>query len=211
MLNKWRAITACTPDYVDEATCLSTSCIEHGVPFTIYPYIDKGNWVLNCEHTVQIIYDALEESHGVNILWLDADSIMNSYPFLFDNFKFNIGVYKRKNTEAYAKRHQDNSGYHYESGTIFYANRKETRLFVATQLGRLMKYDNVSKFDAVTPMKLFDYPSTNHMLRAPDCKLTIGELPVSYHWPMNNPQPDEQCDKPVIIQDMVGSSKRRKR
>lgn len=209
MASKWRAITACTPDYADEVARLSASCIKHGVTLTVYPYKDKESWILNCEHTVQVMRDALEDSPRINVVWLDADSVVNDYPSLFDDFPHDIGVYKRKNTAAYVKRHQDNSGVHYESGTIFLRNNKRTRAFIHMQLARLLKYDEARKLNAVTPMKLPDYPSLNHLLR--DCDLDIGLLPVAYHCPMNNPQPEEVCDSPVIIQDMVGSFKRRGR
>lgn len=208
MSNTWRAITACTPDYTDEIMRLAASCVEHGVPLSIYPYLDLGDWVLNCEHTVNIMVDALVETPTHNIVWLDADSIVKSYPFLFDDFPYDIGVYKRKNTDAYVKRHQDNSGFHYESGTIFLANNIVTNSFVLSQAIALEQYSREHKFKTATPMKLPDYPSLNHRLR--ESSLSIGELPVAYHCPLSNPQPEEVCDKPVIIQDMVGSSKRRK-
>ena len=207
--NPWRAITACTPDYVDEATRLAASCVLHNVTLTIYPYKDLGDWCRNCEHTVKVMYDALWEHLGHNIVWLDADCVVASYPLVFDNFSHDIGVYKRANTERYAQRHNDNSGFHYESGAIFFTNNDAIKEFLRDQHKALVEYGNALKSNAITPMRLPDYPSLNHLLR--DCNLNIGLLPVAYHYPMNNPQPEEVCDNPVIIQDMVGSSKRRQR
>lgn len=208
-MNPWYAITSCTSDYKPEVLRLAESCIEHRVPLIVYPHDDMGSWVLNCEHTVKVMDRALQENPNHNILWLDADAIVTDYPSLLDNFQHDIGVYKRKNTDAYAKCHQDDSGFHYESGMIFLRNVLVVQEFLAHQIAKLNEYDNMRRKSTATPMKLPDYPSLNHMLHY--CDLDIGLLPVEYHWPLNNPQPDEACENPVIIQDMVGSTKRRER
>lgn len=208
-MNPWYAITSCTSDYKPEVLRLAESCIEHRVPLIVYPHDDMGSWVLNCEHTVKVMHKALWENPNHNILWLDADAIVADYPFLLDDFQHEIGVYKRKNTEAYAKRHQDDSGFHYESGMIFFRNIPQVREFLTYQVAKLTEYSRLRRESTPTPMKLPDYPSLNHLLR--ESSLDIGELPVSYHWPLNNPQPDEKCESPIIIQDMVGSTKRRER
>jgi len=56
-------------------------------------HVEKtGDWLHMVQHKPQFMLDKLLE-HKRDILWLDADSIVNSYPHLFVNFKGDVGVH----------------------------------------------------------------------------------------------------------------------
>jgi hypothetical protein len=52
----------------------------------------KGNWLGTVQYKAQFMLDKLLE-HKRDVLWLDADSVVNSYPELFCNFKGDVGVH----------------------------------------------------------------------------------------------------------------------
>jgi hypothetical protein len=52
----------------------------------------QGDWLANVHYKTNFMLDKLRE-HKRDILWLDADSVVNHYPTIFDNFDGDLGVH----------------------------------------------------------------------------------------------------------------------
>ena len=72
--------------YEEEVVHLRQSLEQFEVPHTIYPIESKGNWEKNCQQKAICILDALE-SYSSNIVWVDADAVLNQYPGLFSELE----------------------------------------------------------------------------------------------------------------------------
>lgn len=76
--------------YEQEIIYLTESLKKNNVTnYDIVPYDNLGNWTLNCQVKAEIIYNQLKK-YNIPIVWLDADSVLYDYPYLFENINLNI-------------------------------------------------------------------------------------------------------------------------
>jgi hypothetical protein len=207
----WIILTAYTPDYEWEFERLKASAKVISLPVYSRPIISSGDWRRDCEQTPVAILHWLETT-PYSILWLDSDSIVIRYPELIDKIeidgKDDMALYPRLNSASYAAHHKDDYPWHYETGTIYYRNNQKVKDFLKNQIKLLSDYKGQRR------MSEFWYPSSDHLLKRPLCPVTIYPLPVEYAFPLGHRQPEEICTLPggpVILQDMVGSRKRKER
>ena len=86
-------------DYVAAANNLVQSCNRLNVPVLSYGYQSLGEWTKNTMVKSKIILEALT-SQDRDVIWLDADAEMKSYPLLFDkladqcdiSFRYHRGI-----------------------------------------------------------------------------------------------------------------------
>ena len=109
------SFTVKTP-YQAAAKKLADSMNEFSIPGRIYSTKSKGLWRDNCFVTNHIILKALRDYPDKNIVWIDADAYFQAYPKLFDDYKYDLGMYYRIVPGRYGGHRQCCSG------TIFMRN-----------------------------------------------------------------------------------------
>ncbi len=81
-----------TPPYKELAARMRKSVSRFGFETDVVAIESRGDWIANVHYKTNFMLDKLRE-HKRDILWLDADSVVNSYPTLFDNFDGDLGVH----------------------------------------------------------------------------------------------------------------------
>jgi hypothetical protein len=87
------SFTRNTP-YEVEARHLWESLVEFTVPHIIFGLENKGPWIANCKAANYVILQAFQWFPDRNVVWLDADSRVRKPPTLFDQYGYDIGVYR---------------------------------------------------------------------------------------------------------------------
>ena len=103
--------------YEKEVEHLRQSLETFDLPHTIYPIDSKGSWEKNCQQKANCLLQALE-SYSSNIVWVDADAIINQPPVLFDQLQCDLAFYR-----FFLDRRV-------RSGTLFLRNQAITKKFV---------------------------------------------------------------------------------
>lgn len=190
----WIAISAFTRNtpYELEAHRLRASLLTFGVPFVIYDYESQGSWKLNCEYNDHIRRAAFDTFLGKNILWLDADAELMKYPDLFDDYGYDLGIYKRIHTEK--QKEQTGADYHWDTGTMFMKNKPEVRKLVGI-LGSINPVDN----GAGWMLERFNKAVNDVIAGVSESKLRIGTLPVTYSYIFDTKQPEEVKYKVEVV------------
>ena len=119
----WQAVTFITEGtgYVREVERLKASAVVCAVPLKVYSYPNAGAWRANLNYKSQTILTAFDEFPGQDIVFIDADAIIRSYPTLFDMLssegRYDIAVHFLRDVELL-------------SGTIWLRNNDEARAIV---------------------------------------------------------------------------------
>ena len=171
----WQIFTAYTPEYEPEARLLRKSMAQVGLHLASIPYESTGDWMRNCALTVEKTLVALDWLHPAPLVWIDSDARVLQKPILFDEITADIGVHKRCNKHG--------GGFHYNSGTIYWANNGKVREFLTHQFNLLERYRET---------RAGVYPYMNHMLTVEPHDLEIYELPLEYSFIEGTEQPEEQ-------------------
>ena len=90
------AYTENTP-YEQEVKNLKKSLDNLDLKYMIYPLKNRGSWVKNCAQKPEVIYKALNEFPGKDIIWIDADALVLRTPKLFEELSEDIAYYHTKN------------------------------------------------------------------------------------------------------------------
>lgn len=103
-----------TPDYKSLATRLIESLNHLNLKHEVEEAPQRGSWVRNCSYKPEFILKKWEAS-DVPVVWLDADAIVHSYPYVFDEITedFACHLFDRK-------RLTHRSGLELLSGTLFF-------------------------------------------------------------------------------------------
>jgi len=82
----WQAVTFVTigTGYEREVLRLKASCDACGVPLRIFRFQPLGSWRANLNFKSQSILDAMAGYPEKDIVFIDADAVVRSYPRLFD-------------------------------------------------------------------------------------------------------------------------------
>jgi hypothetical protein len=91
------------PLYINCINRLEKSLIKLDISFDILSldYSDYGTWQNTVESKSTHILHALETNEE-NIVYLDADAVVNEYPVLFDTIEEDVAVHYRNGTELLA-------------------------------------------------------------------------------------------------------------
>ena len=103
--------------YEQEAAKLRNSLEKLKVPYDIVGVPNLGDWQLNTRFKAKFMQDMLRKHKEKNIVWVDSDAVIHSYPDLFDSYSCDVAV-----------RWQDFRWRKNEclSGTIYLANNPQT-------------------------------------------------------------------------------------
>lgn len=80
--------------YEKETNRLKLSLHQFGLEYDIEGIESRGSWQANTLYKAQFIYRKMLQHKNRDLLWLDADSVICSYPGIFDDAKFDLGVCK---------------------------------------------------------------------------------------------------------------------
>lgn len=116
--------------YEIEAKNLQATLEAHGLPFDITGIKAKDSWRDNCRAMNHVILDAFEKHPDKDIIWLDADARVRKYPALFDDYRYDIGLY--------FPMWPPNSGkIECRTGTIYFKNTQPVRDFFRDYVNEL--------------------------------------------------------------------------
>ena len=79
--------------YEIESKNLRISLEAHDLPFNITGIKSCGSWRKNCRAMNYIILDAFKKYPDKDIVWLDADARVRKPLILFDDYRYDIGLY----------------------------------------------------------------------------------------------------------------------
>ena len=109
-----------TPEYANDITQLIKSVEKFNIPYDfqllkLLPITGTNryeNWSKNVYQKAKFIKGMMAKHPGKNIVWVDADAVIQQYPFLFDSMSdYDIGIHYRDNMELL-------------SGTLYIANNE---------------------------------------------------------------------------------------
>ena len=101
-MSDWIVISFFTEDtpYAQEIKKLEASLIKWNIPYHFFLCRNYGIWRKNLNHKSEVIYKALDKFPDKDIVFLDADAVVNSYPTLFDELsgdkKYDVGIFRLK-------------------------------------------------------------------------------------------------------------------
>jgi len=113
--------------YEGEANRLMQYLHLFGIEYDIEAIDSLGNWKRNTYYKAEFILKMLKK-HNRDVVWLDADAVVRSYPGLFDNFIGDIGVHYRDFSVHPAKSHD--KGRVLLSGTLYVSNTVKAKQVV---------------------------------------------------------------------------------
>lgn len=121
----WQAVTFYTSGtgYEREVQRLVASAEACAVPLIAYAYPNRGAWRANLNYKSECVLRAMGEYPGKDIVFIDADAVINAYPTLFDELsERRVGDY---DLAAHYLR-----GVEFLSGTLWIANDERVRQLV---------------------------------------------------------------------------------
>lgn len=151
--------------YEAEANKLKASLNKLKIPHDVVGVKNLGNWQANTRFKAKFMQEMLEKHKGNSIVWVDSDAVIHSYPTLFDNFNYDVGV-----------RWQDFRWRKNEclSGTIYLANNAITR-----ELCKRWEGANLAEGPGATTFEQWNLGSAIEQMRE-EGKLKDGNLPPEY-------------------------------
>jgi hypothetical protein len=189
----WQAVTFYTTGtgYEREVMRLKASCEASNVPLKIYPFPNMGSWRENLNFKSQVIIDAMADYEGLDIVFIDADAIVRSYPKLFDVLSekrdHDIGVHFLADRELL-------------SGTIWMANN-EMGLRIATRWHALAQANPKQRHQVCLMLALRE-------LMATEDKPRVVKFPIEYTCIFDHPL---RRGKVAIIEHFQASRRYRRR
>ena len=103
--------------YKDEAEGLIKSCANFNIPCVVRGYNPRANWHENTSMKPEVILDMMYEFPDKDIVYIDADGVVQQYPELFETITEDLAVHYLKDKELL-------------SGTIFIRNNPKMQLFI---------------------------------------------------------------------------------
>jgi len=165
--------------YETEVQNLVKSLQDLNILYTIEGYENRGEWVENAGIKPEHIYDMMIKYPEYDILYVDADAIVRSYPELFDTFEGDIGVHYYKGKELL-------------SGTIYLKNNHKMRSLVRYWI--MEQHKNIRTWDQKTLTKVInDFKD--------ELDLKIIDIPPSYVKIFNY----DMCEEPPVIEHFQAS------
>lgn len=145
--------------YEQEVENLRKSLALLDINHKIYPIENTGDWVKNCQKKSEIILKSFDNFVDKDIVWIDADAIVSSYPTFFEKCKADFSCY------FLSTHYNDNE---LLAGTLFFKSTDNARKLV-----RYWEGLNKGKkdWDQYTLQEAFD-----HL----EGKFTYEPLPIEY-------------------------------
>lgn len=152
--------------YKAEAMKLAFSLEVAEVAWFIEEVPNLGSWQKNTHYKATFIKRMLDKFKGKNLVFVDADAIVQRYPKLFDTLKCDLGLVKR-DYKLFPTRGRK-EGKETLSGTLYIANNARVRKFV----DRWIAINNIEK--------RWEQLNLDQALQEWNGKLKIKEMPPAY-------------------------------
>lgn len=128
--SRWMVVSFYTINtgYEQEVENLKASLREFGIAHRISPCEPTGNWRTNLDYKSAVIRRAFDMFPDRDIVFLDADAVVRSWPVLFD------GLSKRREYDIsacfYSYRPESGDRDELLSGTLWFQNNETSRALV---------------------------------------------------------------------------------
>ncbi len=149
--------------YEQEIKKLEISLKKFGMKCHLLGVPDKGSWVKNCAHKPTFIRQMMNEFSDFDILYVDADAIIQQKPTLFDSFNGDVGVHYKDGIELL-------------SGTIFLKNTGE----VQTLIEHWINIQDEGTWDQKVLQEVIRLAKSNEPGPLANLNLQIIDLPPNY-------------------------------
>ena len=125
----WTAVTFYTTGtgYEQEVKKLLASAGALGLPVVAYAYPSMGSWRANLNYKSECILQAMEGFPGQDIVFVDADAIIRSWPGMFDD----LSRVRDHDLAAHYFQWRATSPLELLTGTLWVANTERGRAVVA--------------------------------------------------------------------------------
>jgi hypothetical protein len=155
-MKPWVVVSFYTDDpiYSEHVERLKQSLLEHDIEFEIRKVAPFKSWTEATNYKPELILKYLKHYSKHNIVWLDADAIVQQYPALFDEIDCDMAVHYRDNREILG-------------GTVYVQNNE----------GGMALTEEWVKVSRETP-QLNDQGALQQVLR--NTKYNIYKLPAPY-------------------------------
>jgi len=132
----WTAITFYTTGtgYELEVEKLLASAGVLGLPVVAYAYQSKGSWRANLNYKSECILRAMDEFPGQDIVFVDADAVIRSWPSIFDD----LSRVRGHDLAAHYFQWRATSPLELLTGTLWVANTERGRA-VVTEWDRMAR------------------------------------------------------------------------
>jgi hypothetical protein len=128
----YKIISYYTPNYKEIAEkYLISSVNKLNLPNYIIEIPSLGSWKNNTNYKPIFIKECLEK-FTENLVWIDCDATINSYPIYFnqlDNSSIDF-AYHLLSWELHYGRPQDKNKFQFASGTLYFKNNKKTKQLI---------------------------------------------------------------------------------
>lgn len=151
--------------YEDEIKKLETSLKKFDMKYDFLGIADQGEWCLNCAYKSKFIRDMMIKHPDKDILYVDADAIIQRRPVLFDTFKGDIGVHYKDGKELL-------------SGTIFLKNNGNTMALVENWIQEQERNPRV--WDQKTLASVIKLATSDIVCPLTYLKIRVIDLPPTY-------------------------------
>jgi hypothetical protein len=120
----WLAVAYFTRDQLYEKVIqnLYESFKKQGVAFDSYSFENPGSWLLGTRLKPGFILDMMRRHPDKNIVYIDADAVLNGYPDMFNHMRGDLAAYHHREKE-------------YATGTLYFKNTARVQEFVQTWIG----------------------------------------------------------------------------
>ena len=187
-------------------TKLIPSLEKFNLPYHIYPVDDLGKWERNRCIRASILFDAMN-TFKEDIIWTDADSIINAYPKLLYELPLNVDLAICKlSWEEMFGRPQDKGKFEIIAGTFLLRNTTKVKWFIKEWKEKT--FDNAD-LDSVRPQKMLE-----HLIYQHNYDINTYFLPREYCYIVDTPwgtPPAVPIENPIISHYQYSRIARKKR
>lgn len=144
---------------------LTQSLLKFELAHDVQGIQSKGNWYKNTQYKAQFLLEMLDK-HQENIIWVDADAIIQQYPVLFDTLDCDVGVHYR---QWRLKKCPEGE---LLSGTLYLANNEKIKQLIRRWVNNIYE----SKDPRVYDQKILQFT----IKESKDLDLKVHQLPATY-------------------------------
>lgn len=148
-----------------------------------------GSWQLNTSYKPKFILEMLEQNQGIDVVFVDCDARITSYPEVFDNIPNDkyIACHILDRQHWYNREYSIVDRFELLSGSIWFRNCEESKNLIKEWIKRT---ENT---------RIWEQRVLYSIVK--ERTIPIHFLPISYCWITSLPdgsKPFVKCDKPII-------------
>lgn len=174
------------------ADYLGKSLTQYDIPYLCYAFDSLGSWRKNVTLKPHSILLAMQQCPNQNIVFLDGDATIESYPKLFEEIplEYDLAAHYLDWNAWYGHTDKEPKK-ELLSGTMFFRNTEKVRKLV-------MQWYN----DAINNFDIWEQKILQNILKKNESEYVIYPLPLEYAYIKTLPsgsEPKIKVEQPVII------------